>query len=142
MWGKQRPWQTLSREKTGDTQSARQSKKTRESTRERKRETEAGRSCGMQVESQPEKAGGGERSRHREKRRKTKARHRREMKGEWREEAGVEQERDGCCRRREKQARGGGSGKRPWEVALGGGKAWKWVSWYFMKHVLFKKSAS
>lgn len=51
--------------------------------RERKRETEAGRS-GMQVESQPERElEGGERSTHREKRRKAEARHRREMKGEW-----------------------------------------------------------
>lgn len=22
-------------------------------------------------------------------------------------------------------------------VTLGGGQVWKWVSWYFMKHVLF-----
>lgn len=42
--------ETLADTKQGenrDTQSARQSKKTREITRERKREIEAGRSCGM-----------------------------------------------------------------------------------------------
>lgn len=55
MQDKRRPWQTLSREKTGDTQSERQSKRMGEITRERKKETEGGRSHGMQVKSQPER---------------------------------------------------------------------------------------
>lgn len=125
MWGKQRPWQTLSREKTGTLNPPdRARKRGRSQGRERgKQRQEEVVECRWKASQREQE--GGERSRHREERRKTKAGHRREMKGEWREEAGVEQERDACCQRREKQSRGGGSGERPREAALGGGQARK-----------------